>query len=89
MNSGGYIPRRVASRYISCHCSSTLRGIIVFSIPQISWIKSEFIVSIAEKHLRLAPNLARDAKLVISSDIPRYRSQSERAKIAIHWFGEY
>ena len=25
----------------------------------------------------------------ISKDIPRYGSQSERAKIAIHWFGEY
>ena len=25
----------------------------------------------------------------ISKDIPSYGSQSERAKIAIHWFGEY
>ena len=25
----------------------------------------------------------------ISKDIPSYRSQSERAKIAIHWFGKY
>ena len=24
----------------------------------------------------------------ISTDVPRYGSQSERAKIAIHWFGE-
>ena len=28
-------------------------------------------------------------KLWISKDIPSYGSQSERAKIAIHWFGEY
>ena len=25
----------------------------------------------------------------ISKDIPSYDRQSERAKIAIHWFGEY
>ena len=25
----------------------------------------------------------------ISKDIPSYRSQSESAKIAVHWFGEY
>ena len=25
----------------------------------------------------------------IAKDIPSYRSQSKRAKIAIHWFGKY
>ena len=29
------------------------------------------------------------SKQWISKDIPSYGSQSERAKIAIHWFGEY
>ena len=29
------------------------------------------------------------AKHWISKDIPSYRSQSKRAKIAIHWFGKY
>ena len=29
------------------------------------------------------------AKQWISKDIPSYESQSERAKIAINWFGEY
>ena len=30
-----------------------------------------------------------DSKQWISKDIPSYGSQSERVKIAIHWFGEY
>ena len=33
--------------------------------------------------------LARVAKQWIVNDSASYRSQSERAKIAIHWFGEY
>ena len=33
--------------------------------------------------------LARVAKQWIVKDSASYRSQSERAKIAIHWFGKY
>ena len=33
--------------------------------------------------------LAPVAKQWIAKDIPSYGSQSKRAKIAIHWFGEY
>ena len=33
--------------------------------------------------------LAPVAKQWIAKDIPSYRSESKRAKIAIHWFGKY
>ena len=36
-----------------------------------------------------APFFSLFAKQWISKDIPSYGSQSERAKIAIHWFGKY
>ena len=38
---------------------------------------------------REAESRHEQMKQWISKDIPSYGSQSERAKIAIHWFGEY
>ena len=52
---------------------------------------ASFIAQISsfENVLKRDAILAPVAKQWIAKDIPSYRSQSKRAKIAIHWFGKY
>jgi len=61
-----------------------------FSIYQIRWIKKCCFNFFFWNFLRNdAPFFSLFAKQWISKDIPSYRSQSKRAKFAIHWFGKY
>ena len=55
------------------------------------WTTASFIAQISafENVLKRDAILAPVAKQWIAKDIPSYRSQSKRAKIAIHWFGKY
>ena len=46
-------------------------------------------ISSSENVLKRDAILAPVAKQWIAKDIPSYRSQSKRAKIAIRWFGKY
>ena len=57
-----------------------------FTIYQIRWIKNASSISFLKLSWNDAPFLSPFAKQWISKDIPNYRSQSKRAKIAIHWF---
>ena len=47
--------------------------------------KISYFETVAKREVILNPV----SKQWIFKDIPSYGSQSERAKIAIHWFGEY
>ena len=59
-----------------------------FSIYQIRWIKKPLLQFLLLKLSRNdTPFFSPFAKQWISKDIPSYGSQSKRAKIAIHWFG--
>ena len=61
-----------------------------FSIYQIRWIKKTLLQFLLLKLSRNdAPLFSPFAKQWISKDILSYRSQSKRAKIAIHWFEKY
>ena len=58
---------------------------VVFVCTTASFIAQTFVSRVFKRDTILAPV----AKQWIAKDIPSYGSQSNRAKIAIHWFGKY
>ena len=87
---GEYIPRR-KRRGIYPPLFTNPEGDSCFSIYQIRWIKKKTLLQFVLLKLSRndAPFFSPFAKQWIFNDIPSYRSQSKRAKIAIHWFGKY
>ena len=87
VNSGGYIPRCEASRYIYPPLFTDPEGDSCFSIYQIRWIKKHFFNFFFWNFRKTF--FSPFAKQWMAKDIPSYGSQSKRVKIAIHWFGKY
>ena len=84
VNSGGYIPRCKASRYISTALHRPLGGQLLQYLPN-QMDKKTLLQFLPLKLSRNdAPFFSQFAKQWISKDIPSYSSQSKRAKIAIH-----